>query len=143
MNIYFARTIRGDHVQGDGELHKWIVSTIRQAGHRPQFDLPVQIPRIRRKPEQYIYKRDLAWIDQCHAMIAELSSASHGVGYEIAYATLVRQIPVFCICDAGQPVSAMIQGHLDVFYYRDLGDLTAHLRTVLEEVKKATPVTLR
>src|ERR1043166_2585151 len=128
MNVYFARSLRGDRTGSDDVIYRAIAAVIKTAGHHTQFEIPVSMDRLRIVRETYIYKRDLLWIDQCQAMIAEVTNASHGVGYEIAYAKHVRNLPIFCVAqkDTG-PHSAMITGGLDVVEYRDSGDLTYYI----------------
>lgn len=79
-----------------------------------------------------VYRRDIDWIHDCDGMVAEVSTPSHGVGYEIAYA-LERGKPVLCVYGEGRPVSKMITGNshpdLTVVSYRD-GD---HLRAILND----------
>ena len=69
-----------------------------------------------------IYKRDVAWIRQCDALVAEVSTPSHGVGYEIAFALGLGK-RVLCLYREGQPVSKMISGNsspnLRVASYRE------------------------
>lgn len=60
-------------------------------------------------PEE-VYRRDIEWIQDCDAVVAEVSTPSHGVGYEIAYA-LGRGKPVLCCHRDGVPVSKMITGN--------------------------------
>ena len=58
-----------------------------------------------------IYTQDINWLDNSNLVIAEVSIASLGVGYEIGYA-LSRGIPVLAIYDEGyKPISAMITGN--------------------------------
>ena len=58
-----------------------------------------------------IYTQDISWLDNSDLVIAEVSIASLGVGYEIGYA-LSRGIPVLAIYDeAYKPISAMIAGN--------------------------------
>ncbi len=57
-----------------------------------------------------IYRRDLRWIEECDALIAEVSTPSHGVGYEIAYALGLSK-PVLCCYKRGVAVSKMILGN--------------------------------
>jgi hypothetical protein len=61
---------------------------------------------------QEICARDLRWIDEAELLVAEVSTPSLGVGYEIAYARYVRRIPVICLWRAGRTkrCSAMIAG---------------------------------
>jgi nucleoside 2-deoxyribosyltransferase len=57
-----------------------------------------------------VYKRDVNWVNQCDLVIAEVSTPSHGVGYEIALA-LLQGKPVFCCYKQGRTISKMILGN--------------------------------
>jgi hypothetical protein len=122
--VYFARSLRGD--KGTPEiLHTTVVNAIREAGYRPQFDIPVYLDRTILSPDQYIYMRDIAWLERCWGIIAEVSHASLGVGYEIAYMHLKIQTEnILCVAEKEASVSAMIAGRFEVQRYRDLSDLT-------------------
>lgn len=136
MNVYFARSLRGDRSTGDEQVYKDIIGVIKRCGHRPQFEIQVVEPRrLDESHEQYIYRRDMAWIDACDAMIAEVTTASHGVGYEIAYAEFVRKMPIFFCARKDTLVSAMLSGKHEICYYRDLGDLSAFIEAFLGEVE--------
>lgn len=119
MNVYFARSIRGQHTERDEIINNLIVSIIKELGHTPALELPTITDDGRGPMNRYIYRRDLAWINQSQAMIAECSNASLGVGYEIAYARHVRNIPVLVIVRGDVRLSAMIAGAdgIDMFYY--------------------------
>lgn len=72
---------------------------------------------------QEIFARDLAMVDACDAMIAEVSRPSLGVGFEIATA-LQMQRPVLCLCDKEVFLTRMLTGNMDanlkiVFYAQD------------------------
>ena len=56
-----------------------------------------------------IFIRDTAWIRDCAAVIAEVTTPSHGVGFEVAYA-LERGKPVLCLAREGVRVSKMLTG---------------------------------
>lgn len=129
--IYFARSLRG--ADTNPKLYKAIEKTIRECGYRPQFDIPVKIDRTILDSETYIYTRDLAWLDKCDALVAEVTYASHGVGYEIAYAHFVRKIPILCIANQrdNDRVSAMIAGYHKVSYYRDENIMKALIRSFI------------
>lgn len=68
------------------------------------------------EPER-VYARDIAWIDDAEALIAEVSTPSHGVGYEIAYATLSGK-RVLCLAREGVRVSKMITGNPRLTFMR-------------------------
>lgn len=136
MHIYFARSLRGERSPDDKKINDGILAAIKNAGFKSQFELPVD-PELKRdieRGDRYIYLRDISWIDRSDAMIAEVTNVSHGVGYEIAYAKHVQRIPIFCVCRKDEPVSAMITGDLEVWKYRDLGDLTAYIEEFLQTI---------
>ena len=62
--------------------------------------------------DDLIYRRDIEWLDQAQALVAEVSAPSLGVGYEISYALHVRKIPVLCLRHrSAKRLSAMISGN--------------------------------
>ena len=63
-------------------------------------------------PDDQIYARDIAWVTECDAVVAEVSNPSLGVGYELAYAEKLGK-PVLCLFNASddKKLSAMISGN--------------------------------
>jgi hypothetical protein len=57
-----------------------------------------------------VYARDIAWIQSADVVISEVSTPSHGVGYEVAYALQIGR-DVLCCHREGVPVSKMITGN--------------------------------
>lgn len=97
-----------------------------------QFDLPISgLDLLTGDP--YIYQRDIYQIQHCDILIAEVTDPSHGVGYEIAYAKHVQNIPILLVCLKGTQVSAMLTGGLEVIEYRDL----SHLQGIIEAFCKS------
>jgi nucleoside 2-deoxyribosyltransferase len=82
-----------------------------------------------------VYERDTAWLRDCEAVIAEVSTPSHGVGFEIAYA-LDRDKPVLCFARADARVSKMITGNrapgLQVATYASQEEAARLMETFLE-----------
>ena len=62
-------------------------------------------------PEE-VYARDVGWIKGCDFLLAEVSTPSHGVGYEIGFA-LSHGKKVLCLHRQGGKVSKMILGNPD------------------------------
>jgi nucleoside 2-deoxyribosyltransferase len=57
-----------------------------------------------------VYARDVEWIIKCDLLLAEVSTPSHGVGYEIGYALSLGK-KVLCLHRQGCKVSKMILGN--------------------------------
>jgi hypothetical protein len=126
VNVYFSCSLTGgrDHEATYGR----IVDHLLALGHevptahlaRPEV---MAVERVVDPAE--VYRRDIAWIDGCQALLAEVSTPSHGVGYEVAYALSLGK-PVLCCYRQGVRVSKMITGNdspgLTVSAYRDLDE---------------------
>jgi len=113
MNIYFACSITGG--RQDEANYQVIVKFLIAAGHTVptaslassdviEFEVVVDPVTV--------YERDTGWIRGCDVLIAEVSTPSHGVGYEIGYALGLNK-PVICLHREGAPVSKMITGNRD------------------------------
>jgi 2'-deoxynucleoside 5'-phosphate N-hydrolase len=113
MNIYFACSITGGR---DFEpVYRAITSALLADGHEvPTAHLagPGVKDLERQVDPREIYERDTAWIRACEALVAEVSTPSHGVGYEVAYALSLGK-PVLCVYQEGQPISKMLSGNSD------------------------------
>lgn len=111
MNIYFSCSITGG--RSDQRVYQTIVNTLLAAGHEVPtailssaevMDLEAVV-----SPEE-VFRRDVAWVEACDLMVAEVSTPSHGVGYEIALALCLGK-PVLCFYQTGRKVSKMITGN--------------------------------
>jgi 2'-deoxynucleoside 5'-phosphate N-hydrolase len=111
MNLYFACSITGGR---DFEpVYQAITAALLADGHSvPTAHLAesrVKSLEASISPGE-VYKRDTTWIRGCDALIAEVSTPSHGVGYEIAFALNIGK-PVLCIHQADRPISKMLSGN--------------------------------
>lgn len=77
-----------------------------------------------------VYQRDMKWIDEADVVVAEVSTPSHGVGYEIAYA-VTKNKPVLCLAREGVKVSKMITGN-DWVRFRTYRDELGGLKVIEE-----------
>jgi nucleoside 2-deoxyribosyltransferase len=89
-----------------------------------------------------IFQRDLAFIENCDGMIAEVSRPSLGVGYEIATAlTLWR--PTLCLCEQEVFLTRMLTGNphakLQIQFYRHAGEWQEAIRQFCRHLEK-TPL---
>lgn len=137
MNIYFACSITGG--RDDEPVYQKIVTALQVDGHEIPTALlagsnVIELEVIVDPVE--VYFRDTGWIDNCDLLVAEVSTPSHGVGYEIGYALGLGK-PVLCLHQEGVAVSKMIMGNLDpnlmVLAYSDENDAVQQLHTYLEQ----------
>jgi len=136
MKIYFACSITGGR---DFEsIYRAITAALISDGHEvPTAHLAD--PRVKefegRVPPREIFERDTAWIRTCEAIVAEVSTPSHGVGYEVAYALGLGK-PVLCIFREGQAISKMLSGNsypnISVKSYRNAEEAIAVTRSFLQ-----------
>lgn len=123
MNIYFACSITGG--REFEAVYQRLTAALLADGHEiPTAHLAsssvVALEAV--VSPQDVYERDVAWIQQADALIAEVSVPSHGVGYEIGFA-LGAGKRVLCLLQEGRKLSKMISGNPDpsllVCTYRD------------------------
>ena len=126
MKIYFAGAIRGG--RDDATLYLEIVKVLRAFGevlteHVAAADLSVLGES---KDDRWIHDRDLGWLSEADCLVAEVTTPSLGVGFEIAKATEWGK-RVLCLFrpSAGRALSALIAGseRVTVREYRDPADL--------------------
>lgn len=131
MRVYFSGAISGG--RDNLPVYQHIVERLLQAGHEiPSAHVadPAVLSRESSVSPREVYRRDIGWIEECDSMVAEVSTPSLGVGYEVAYALNIGR-PVLCLHKNGLFVSKMITGNpaskLTVAAYQDLDELDAHL----------------
>lgn len=144
--IYLAGAIRGD--PSYREYFKVIIKIVENyAESRTELSdkyVPSIPYLIDEKYKQKIYERDLEWIKQSKAIIAETSGASTGVGYEIAYAIHERNIPVLCLYHEKSVPSLMIIQNINKYIfgqkYSNEKDLEFYIKTFLYIITKFSSI---
>jgi nucleoside 2-deoxyribosyltransferase len=127
MVVYCALPIRGEKTYQ--EFSHAIVEQINSLGHIALSELNAGFKPAAPLTDSEIFSRDIKWIDKSKVVIAEVSGASTGVGFEIAYALYKKKIPVLALANlnAENKISAMINGcHsqlLTLHTYDDAGSL--------------------
>lgn len=119
-NIYFAGSIRGG--RGDADIYKQLVEELKTYGavltehislEEVSFDLS----------DRHIHDRDLEWLSNSDILIAEVTTPSLGVGYEIGRAVEMKK-PIVCLYrkEGEALLSAMIGGSptAKVYEYEDV-----------------------
>ena len=138
MNIYFACSITGG--REFESVYKAITKALLSDGHEvPTAHLAeswVKALEGQLNPSE-VYERDISWIRECDALVAEVSTPSHGVGFEVAYA-LNRDKFTLCVYKEGRSISKMLTGNshprLKVVSYHDSEDAVAKIRSFLKQI---------
>lgn len=138
MNIYFSCSITGG--RNDQPAYQHLVNALIQDGHvvptaSLSDDSILALEKVIDAAE--IYQRDVTWVRDCDALVAEISTPSHGVGYEIALAELQGK-PIFCCYQKDQRISKMILGNPSPLFhfccYSAVEDAVQDMRVFLTTV---------
>jgi nucleoside 2-deoxyribosyltransferase len=134
MTIYFAASISGG--RGDQAIYEQIIEMLKQHGtvlteHFGNASLTVAGEAM---PDCDIHDRDLEWLRSADVLVAEVTTPSLGVGYEIGRAVEWGK-RVVCLYrpSQGRRLSGMIAGCAGarVFEYTDVAQLPAILKTAI------------
>jgi 2'-deoxynucleoside 5'-phosphate N-hydrolase len=108
MKIYFAGSIRAG--RDDAGIYKTMITWLQSFGK--VLTEHVGDPALsERGGDRYIHDRDMAWLSSCDLVVAEVTTPSLGVGYELGWATVLKK-PVLCLHRSlpERLLSAMIAG---------------------------------
>lgn len=127
MKIYFAGSIRGG--RNDRDLYLGIIERLKSYGEvltEHVGDSALSHTGETKKSVDFIYERDVTWLRSADVVVAEVTTPSLGVGYEIALAEGLKK-PVLCLFRQ-QPdrlLSAMIAGNknLKVCEYEHIDEI--------------------
>jgi len=126
MKIYFAGSIRGG--REDAALYLQIIEYLKtfgevlteHIGDANLTDVGDDGPN-----DKYIHDRDLEWLQSSDVVVAEVTTVSMGVGYEIGRAVESGK-KILCLFrpESGKNLSAMIAGceDLTLVNYSDLDE---------------------
>lgn len=124
MKIYFAGSIRGG--RDDFARYFEIIQQLQEYGEvLTEHVGDSKLEAIGESgSDQEIHDRDLAWLSEADSLVAEVTTPSLGVGYEIATAVGWSK-PVLCLFrpSEGRKLSAMIAGSSEVIV-RDYQTMT-------------------
>lgn len=128
--VYFAGSIRAG--RQDIGIYKEMIRLLKEdfvvlTEHIADIKLDSEQGRT----EEYIYERDRAWLMECDFVVAEVSTPSLGVGYELAFAESLKK-KVICLyrVDSEKQLSAMVAGnkYFKIFEYKDA--------SIIKEIRK-------
>ncbi len=132
MKIYFAGSIRGG--RDDQELYFAVIAELQKYGtvlteHIGDKSL-TGFGEVKRTDKE-IFDRDMEWVREADLIVAEVSTPSLGVGYELGQAEAMGK-PVLCLYreTEGKRLSAMVagNGYFPIHIYKDLEDVSAILK---------------
>ena len=137
MDVFFSGSIRGG--RSDVDLYADLVEIIER--HGTVLTEHVGVKDIEAKEEAEglsdadIHDQDVAWLRQADCLVAEVSTPSLGVGYEIARA-VEGETPVLCLYrpTANHDLSAMIRGSdaVSVLEYETPADVESELEAFVQ-----------
>lgn len=134
--IYFAGAIRGSRV--DAGLYARLIAHMKEKHIvlTEHIGSPSLIPTTEQDmTDRQIYEQDIAWLTASDIVIAECTSPSLGVGYEMAYAEkLGKPTHIFFDKTRGY-LSAMLSGDefFHVHYYETEDELFSLVDAALED----------
>ena len=140
MKIYFAGAIRGGRDETD--IYNNIITYLSSKAevlteHVGSSELTT-IGETNRSDRE-IFMRDMEWLQSADLVIAEVTTPSLGVGYELGIVAKLK-IPVLCLY---RPVkekrlSAMISGNekFNCQTYQTLDDAKVHINKFLKQEQK-------
>jgi 2'-deoxynucleoside 5'-phosphate N-hydrolase len=110
MKIYFACSVRGG--RQDQELYAQLIKIISGYGKVLTEHLGEKtMDKVDRGlDDKTLYREAINWVTEADVLIAEVTTASLGVGYEIATAERLGK-KILCIYQPDKNVSAMITGN--------------------------------
>ena len=89
----------------------------------------------------YIFGRDMQWLGEADALVAEVSSPSLGVGYEISHALHVCKILVLCLVHVEvKNLSAMIAGNTSPSLRLARYSIESDMRKAIERFMRDVPM---
>jgi hypothetical protein len=111
MKIYFCGAILGG--RQNAAVYQVIVAHLERLGHQvltKHVAWPDVVSAESSVSPQQVFRRDMDWLTECDAVVAEVTTPSLGVGYEIAEALHLRK-PVLCVYRQGAAVTKLLTGN--------------------------------
>ena len=139
MKIYFAGAIRGGREETD--IYNNIITYLSSKAevlteHVGSSELKT-IGETNRSDGE-IFLRDMEWLQSADLVIAEVTTPSLGVGYELGIAEKLK-IPILCLYRPmqGKRLSAMVSGNQKFICaeYKTLDDAIQHIDSFINQEK--------
>ena len=140
MKIYFAGAIRGGRDETDiyNNIITYLSSKAEVLTEHVGSSKLTTIGETNRSDGE-IFLRDMEWLQSADLVIAEVTTPSLGVGYELGIAEKLK-IPALCLYRPikGKRLSAMISGNekFNCQAYQTLDDAKVHIDKFLKQEHK-------
>ncbi len=142
MKIYFAGSIHGG--RGDVEWYHKMIGYL--AKHGTVLTEHLGNPNITSNgenlPPKHIFQRDVKWLTESDAVVAEVTTPSLGVGYELGLSEFLKK-PTLCLyrTGKGRSLTSMVLGNgkLTVREYDTLETAFRHIDEFFASLGKSAP----
>ena len=114
MEIYFGFTVAGESFRHRHRPQsRRATGGVRSRGADSASGERQSLGPERLISPQDVYRRDMAWLEQCDLFIAEVSGSSFGLGYEAGFllGSSARRAVLFYRRDATDRISLLITGN--------------------------------
>jgi len=139
MKIYFAGSIRGG--RDDKKLYFQLIQHLSKYGQvltEHVGDEKLTDSGEDGPSDEWIYNRDTSWVKESDVLVAEVSTPSLGVGYEIGKAESMNK-KILCLYrnQQNKKLSAMINGNpnVKIARYETLEDAVKHIDNFFRKVR--------
>lgn len=140
MKVFFSGSIRGGRQLLPTYEH--IINFVKSQDHTVLSEHVGKrnLEKVEEKmSEQEIFEKDVGWIEESDCVIADVTVASVGVGYEVCHALAIGK-PVLCVYEVGAKASAMVLGntseYITVKSYSGLGEVEGIVREFIEGLEE-------
>ncbi|ELY59196.1 nucleoside 2-deoxyribosyltransferase [Natronococcus amylolyticus DSM 10524] len=140
MEIFFSGSIRGG--RDDVDLYAELIGLLEQ--HGTVLTEHVGIEDVETKEREAgltdvdIHDQDVAWLQQADIVVAEVTTPSLGVGYELGRA-VAWEMPVLALNrpESKHELSAMVRGNdaIEVAEYRTVAEVEPVLEAFFERTR--------
>ncbi len=95
--------------------------------------------------DEFIFARDLAWLNDADVVVAEVTTPSLGVGYELGYTSGKKPILALYRPRENARVSAMISGcpEIRISQYSKLDDVDSLLADFFKQIEQTFSLTTK
>ncbi|HQK99882.1 MAG TPA: nucleoside 2-deoxyribosyltransferase [Smithellaceae bacterium] len=138
MKIYFAGSIRAG--RDDTPIYASLIDKLKKYGDvltEHVGDKTLLQTGDDGPSDRSIHTRDMAWLQSCDCVVAEVTTPSLGVGYELGWAAALDK-PVLCLYRSatGRMLSVMIAGSpaISTIYYSCVEDALPFIEDFIKRV---------